>query len=148
MINRIYIKDCLSFKEIDLEFKEGLNVFTGPSGAGKSILMQAILSLFGLSDVKSSLGEVLISNSNIRDEVYDLQNNDDIIIKRFTPFKLSPRKLVKKVVVLGTTKRLVDNARKDTPIPITIKAYAKDEPERVVVFRKTVFVYPRSDKLK
>lgn len=81
MINRIYIKDCLSFKEIDLEFKEGLNVFTGPSGAGKSILMQAILSLFGLSDVKSSLGEVLISNSNIRDEVYDLQNNDDIIIK-------------------------------------------------------------------
>lgn len=81
MINRIYLKDCLSFKEIDLEFKAGLNVFTGPSGAGKSILMQAILSLFSLSDVKSSLGEVLISDSNVTDEAYDIENSDDIIIK-------------------------------------------------------------------
>jgi len=81
MINRIYIKNCLSFKEIDLEFSTGLNVFTGPSGAGKSILMQAILSLFALSDVKASLGEVLISDSNIIDELYDLESNDDIIIK-------------------------------------------------------------------
>jgi DNA repair protein RecN (Recombination protein N) len=81
MINRIYIKDCLSFKEIDLEFNKGLNVFTGPSGAGKSILMQAILSLFALSDVKQSLGEVLISNSKINDELYDLELNDDIVIK-------------------------------------------------------------------
>ena len=81
MINRIYIKDCLSFKEIDLEFKQGLNVFTGPSGAGKSILMQAILSLFALSDVKASLGEVLISDSRIIDESYDLDMNDDIVLK-------------------------------------------------------------------
>ena len=81
MINRIYIKDCLSFKEIDLEFNTGLNVFTGPSGAGKSILIQAILSLFALSDVKASLGEVLISDSKISDELYDLQSNDDIVIK-------------------------------------------------------------------
>ena len=81
MINRIYIKDCLSFQEIDLEFSTGLNVFTGPSGAGKSILMQAILSLFALSDVKQSLGEVLISDSKVIDELYDLETNDDIIIK-------------------------------------------------------------------
>lgn len=81
MINRIYLKDCLSFKEIDLEFNKGLNVFTGPSGAGKSILMQAILSLFALSDVKASLGEVLISDSKIIDELYDLEADDDIVIK-------------------------------------------------------------------
>ena len=81
MINRIYLKDCLSFKEIDLEFDKGLNVFTGPSGAGKSILMQAILSLFAQSDVRASLGEVLISDSKIIDELYDLDINDDIVIK-------------------------------------------------------------------
>lgn len=81
MINRIYLKDCLSFKEIDLEFNKGLNVFTGPSGAGKSILMQAILSLFALSDVKASLGEVLISDSKIIDDLYDLDISDDIVIK-------------------------------------------------------------------
>ncbi|MDX9961844.1 MAG: AAA family ATPase, partial [Aliarcobacter sp.] len=57
MIRRVYLKDCLSFNEVDLEFKNGLNIFTGPSGAGKSILMQAILSLFALADVKAKLGE-------------------------------------------------------------------------------------------
>lgn len=81
MISRVYLKDCLSFEEVDLEFKNGLNIFTGPSGAGKSILMQAILSLFALTDVKANMGEVLLNNSNINDEVYDLSFDDDIIIK-------------------------------------------------------------------
>ena len=81
MISRVYLKDCLSFEEVDLEFKKGLNIFTGPSGAGKSILMQAILSLFTLADVKANLGEVLLNNSKIDDETYDLSSDDDIIIK-------------------------------------------------------------------
>ena len=81
LISRVYLKDCLSFEEVDLEFKSGLNIFTGPSGAGKSILMQAILSLFALADVKADLGEVLLSDSKISDESYDLSFDDDIIIK-------------------------------------------------------------------
>jgi len=81
LITRVYLKDCLSFNEVDLEFKTGLNIFTGPSGAGKSILMQAILSLFALSDVKASLGEVQLDNSKISDESYDLSYEDDIVIK-------------------------------------------------------------------
>jgi DNA repair protein RecN (Recombination protein N) len=81
LINRIYLKNCLSFPEVDLEFKNGLNIFTGPSGAGKSILMQAILSLFALSDVKSSLGEVQLDNSKINDDSYDISSEDDIVIK-------------------------------------------------------------------
>ena len=81
MITRVYLKDCLSFEEVDLEFKNGLNIFTGPSGAGKSILMQAILSLFALADVKAKIGEVLLNNSKINDEAYDLSSDDDIIIK-------------------------------------------------------------------
>jgi DNA repair protein RecN (Recombination protein N) len=81
LISRVYLKDCLSFEEVDLEFKNGLNIFTGPSGAGKSILMQAVLSLFALTDVKANMGEVLLNNSNINDEVYDLSFDDDIIIK-------------------------------------------------------------------
>ena len=81
MITRVYLKNCLSFEEVDLEFKNGLNIFTGPSGAGKSILMQAILSLFALADVKADLGEVLLNDSKISDEIYDLSLDDDIIIK-------------------------------------------------------------------
>jgi DNA repair protein RecN (Recombination protein N) len=81
LINRVYLKNCLSFNEVDLEFKAGLNIFTGPSGAGKSILMQAILSLFALSDVKANLGEVQLDNTKINDESYDLSFDDDIVIK-------------------------------------------------------------------
>ncbi len=73
---------------------------------------------------------------------------DKIEIKRFTPFKLSRGKLAKKVIKLSTTHRLVDDITKDTPITVTIKAYAKENPEHIVVFRKAVFIYPRADKLK
>ena len=81
MITRVYLKNCLSFDEVDLEFKSGLNIFTGPSGAGKSILMQEILSLFALTEVKADIGEVNLNNSKICDEVYDISFEEDIAIK-------------------------------------------------------------------
>ena len=71
----------LKIDEIDLEFDKGLNIFTGPSGAGKSILMQAILSLFALSEVKANIGEVILSDTNICDEAFDISIQDEIIIK-------------------------------------------------------------------
>ncbi len=73
---------------------------------------------------------------------------DKVKIKRFRPFKLSRGKLAKKVVQLSTTHRLVDDATKDTPITITLRAYAEEDPEHISVIRKAVFIYPRSDKLK
>ena len=88
MIRRVYLKDCLSFNEVDLEFKNGLNIFTGPSGAGKSILMQAILSLFALSDVKAKLGEVQLDNLKFSDETYDISFDDDIVIKSIKKDKI------------------------------------------------------------
>ena len=78
----------------------------------------------------------------------EVVDHPDIEISRFTPFSLSPHKLAKKVLVLSTKKRLIDDASKDTPITVTLKAYAVDDPKRVVVYRKAVFIYPRSDKLK
>lgn len=50
MIERFFLKNHLSFKEVDLTFDENLVIFTGPSGAGKSILMESLLTLFGLKD--------------------------------------------------------------------------------------------------
>ncbi len=81
MISRVYLKDYLSFEEVDLEFGTGLNIFTGPSGAGKSIFMQAILSLFGLVDSKVNIGEVTISDAKIEDDAFGLGLEDDIVIK-------------------------------------------------------------------
>lgn len=82
MINRIYLKNFLSFNEVEMEFEKGLVVFTGPSGAGKSVLMQAILSLFGIGECRASLGEVSLDSLDIENEAYDISFNDEIIIKQ------------------------------------------------------------------
>lgn len=93
---------------------------------------------------------LLFQNTESKTLTYDLEivDNPDIKITRFEPFTLSPGKLVKKVVILETDKVLVSDNTKDTPITITLKAYAKEDPEKVVVFRKATFIYPRLDKLK
>lgn len=60
MIERLLLKNHLSFEACDIEFKPGLIVFTGPSGAGKSVLMQGLLSLFGYADVHADVIEASI----------------------------------------------------------------------------------------
>lgn len=93
---------------------------------------------------------LLFQNTESVPLTYDLEivDNPDIKIERFEPFTLSPGKLAKKVVILETNKVLVSDNTKDTPITITLKAFAKEDPEKIKVFRKAVFIYPRLDKLK
>lgn len=93
---------------------------------------------------------LLFQNTESKTLTYELEivDNPDIKITRFEPFTLSPGKMAKKVVILETDKLLVDNNLKDTPITVTIKAYAKEDPEKVKVFRKATFFFPRSDKLQ
>lgn len=57
MIERFYLKDYLSFREVELNLEPGLVVFTGPSGSGKSILINSILSSFGVQSCEASLCE-------------------------------------------------------------------------------------------
>lgn len=67
------------------------------------------------------------------------------IVKPSKEFTVVPGIIKKKIVVLRTQEMLVDNDRKDTIIPITIRAYAIGHEDKVVVFRKSTFVFPRSD---
>lgn len=67
------------------------------------------------------------------------------IEKPSAPFTAHPGTKKKKVVVLYTDEELVDDASKDTIIPITIRAYAIDEKDRIVVERHTTFIFPRKD---
>lgn len=62
MIERLFIKNHLSFAECDIEFSKGLVVFSGPSGAGKSVLMQGLLSLFGYGDVHADIIEATLAS--------------------------------------------------------------------------------------
>jgi len=85
MIERLHVKNQLSFKEVDVRFGKGLIAFTGPSGAGKSVFMQAILSLFGQSEANASSVEAVITDK-IELEEFGLQS-DDINIFKYTKEK-------------------------------------------------------------
>ena len=93
---------------------------------------------------------LLFQNTESKVMTYELEivDNPDIKITRFESFSLSPGKLAKKVIILETDKILVNDNTKDTPITVTLKAFAKEDPTKVVVFRKAVFIYPRLDKLQ
>ncbi len=73
MIERFYLKELLTFKELELEFSKGLIVFTGPSGSGKSLLMDAILATLGIRDAKAKVSELNVSWP-IDEEQYGIEN--------------------------------------------------------------------------
>jgi len=90
----------------------------------------------------------LFQNTDIKSHRYyfEVVGNDKITIKRpKKDFNLIAGKKVKKVVVLQTKDTLIKDISKDTPIPITIRSYAVDDRQKIVVDRKTIFVYPRWD---
>jgi cytochrome c oxidase accessory protein FixG len=93
----------------------------------------------------------LFQNTDSVDHTYyfEVVGRDDIKISRPTePFKLSSGSKVYKVVVLYTDKALANNDRKDTPIPIKIRAFAVDDKQKIVVERDSVFFYPSAEVLK
>ena len=93
----------------------------------------------------------LFANTDSKKHTYyfEIVNNDKIeIIRPKESFSIASGKKRKKVVVLRTKEKLANDARKDVPIPVTIRAFATDDKEKIAVERHTVFVYPRSDLLK
>jgi DNA repair protein RecN (Recombination protein N) len=88
LIERLYLRDLVTFNEVELEFENGLVVFTGPSGAGKSVLMSAILSSFGHSTQgAAALCELnLIKPAGLQSEAYELEN--ELTVKTLKKEKL------------------------------------------------------------
>ncbi len=88
MIERLYFRDLVTFPEVELEFDQGLVVFSGPSGAGKSVLMSSILSGFGYaSKGAAALCEVTLSKpAKLKNEAFQLE--DDLTIKTVKKEKL------------------------------------------------------------
>ncbi len=80
MINRVYIKELLGFKEIDLDFKSGLVVVTGPSGAGKSVFISSILANFGLANQEAKLCEITLKKPEDLESI-DFELDEEIVIK-------------------------------------------------------------------
>jgi len=95
----------------------------------------------------------LFANTDSKRHTYYFELEGDIknkieIVRPTKPFSIAAGKKRKKVVVLRTKEMLANDARKDVPIPVTIRAFAVDDKDKIVVERHTVFVYPRVDLLK
>ena len=88
MINRLYLRELVTFDEVELEFDNGLVVFSGPSGAGKSVLMSAILSSFGYTTQGAAqLCEVLVKKpTTLKSDIYEL--DDELTVKTIKKEKL------------------------------------------------------------
>ena len=80
MIERLLLKNHLSFKSCDLEFSKGLIVFTGPSGAGKSVFMQGLLSAFGHAEVLAAVVECTL-NVPLKLEDFGFETDETTIFK-------------------------------------------------------------------
>ncbi len=86
MIERVLIKDFLSFKNVDIELGRGLTAFSGASGAGKSLLMEALLTLFGLKDAEVKLIEASVDLPLSGLDEFGIES-EDVNILRFTKEK-------------------------------------------------------------
>ena len=93
----------------------------------------------------------MFANTDKEDHTYffEIVGNDKIKIKRpKKEFRVKAGKKEKIVVVFETSEELANNPRKDVSIPISIRAYAVDTKEKIVIDRTAVFIYPRIDLVK
>ena len=86
----------------------------------------------------------LFQNTDSKDHKYyfEVMHEGISILKPTKPFELEAGKKLKKIVILKADKNLSTNEKKDTFLDITIKAYALDDKEKIIVTRETTFVYP------
>ncbi|NPA54880.1 MAG: AAA family ATPase [Epsilonproteobacteria bacterium] len=114
MIERVYLKNHLSFDEVELHFSEvelnlsrGLMIFTGPSGAGKSVLLQGILAIFAYVEANAQMSEATI-DEHIDLSEFGIDVESEIIFKQIkkekTRYFINNQAVSKKVA-----KQVADN---------------------------------------
>ena len=98
MIEKLYIKNYLIIKEVELNFSNGLNILTGETGAGKSIILDALSLILGeradYSIIQKDQDKLVIeghfnlkNNSNVTKMLIGLFpdediNSDSLILRR------------------------------------------------------------------
>lgn len=145
------------------------NIFRGSVIAYMVALSIVTIALFAMGSTKENMllninrttslytvqptGEVenaylfLIQNTDSKDHTYvfELDNPDLEIIRPTGPVFVEAGRNVREIVVIRAKKVLVEDERRDTPLPLGVKAYSMEEPERVFVHRDSTFIYPRYD---
>lgn len=90
----------------------------------------------------------LFQNTDSKDHTYyfELSNGDIKIQKPTEPFLLNAGAKMKKVVILSSIPNVIKEEGED--LPIIVKAYATDAKEKIIVTRKTIFIYPKKSDFK
>jgi cytochrome c oxidase accessory protein FixG len=89
----------------------------------------------------------LFQNTDSKDHKYyfEVSNVDIKVDKPSEPFLLKAGEKIKKVVILSSAPKELKIEGED--LPIDIKAFAIDEKEKIMVMRKTIFIYPKKSDL-
>jgi len=159
MIERIYLKNHLSFDEVKLNLSEvelnlskGLMIFTGPSGAGKSVLLQGILAIFAYFDASAEMSEAIIDDK-INLDKFGIEVDEEIIFKEIKKEKTRyfinnqavSKKIVKKIAsnfIDYLSLRNVDEFKNENILKITDK-FANNNIDK---FQKLFFDYKTIEK--
>jgi len=101
MVNRVFLKNLISFNEVEVELEKGLVVLSGPSGAGKSLFMNSILSTFGYGTAEASLCEVLVTKpAKLESEAFEFEDEITLrsIKKEKVRYSIDGQNISKKVL--------------------------------------------------
>lgn len=104
MLKSLYIKNFAIIDELQLDFENGLNIFTGETGAGKSIIIDAMLLAFGeraSNDVvrngaNKAIIECVFDISSLTskidiDDISEFSDGTELILRREIPTKGNSR---------------------------------------------------------
>lgn len=139
LIDRFYLKDCLTFKEVDIEFDKNLIVFSGASGAGKSVLLNAMLSLFGFKESQATTMEAALSKDLALDE-YGIESDDPNVF-RFSKAKNS-RYFINNQLI---SKKILSKISKDFIEYLSLREYKEFENENLLFVLDSISIKEDGD---
>ncbi len=152
MVERFYLKNHLSFKEVDLKFRKNFIVFTGASGAGKSILFEAILALFGFKEPKASLSEASIDSPLYLDKFLIEEDEPNVFrcvketkARYFINNQAVSKKIIKEISQ-GFIRYLSLREAKELESENLLKLIDKMVAKKDASFEKIIFDYKRDFK--
>ncbi|MHA1674113.1 MAG: AAA family ATPase [Promethearchaeota archaeon] len=100
LIQKIIIKDFLSFENDEVEFDPYFSIIIGPNGAGKSTIYQALKFVLGSNDYDGRYGKwadfIRTGTKEAIVQVHIIFNNDEYIIQRTVQANSTPKFLFKR----------------------------------------------------
>jgi polyferredoxin len=134
----------------------GLMISLIVMGLEKELMLMNVNKDTRLYDIEEVNGKVRVENrytvlmQNTQNDTHkyyiEVVGNDKIKVAQPShPFTIKAGGQKKKSLVLYTTSTLVDSAKDDTIVDVTLRAYATDANDTISVLRIANFTYPRTD---